>query len=232
MFQSMLSVLYAFWLMIKYPLYLFLFLFVLFVLLVLVHIVVDLIRGRRFIKSEVKQKRRYKKRGFFKKLLYDLPKQYKEDLFNTSPDFFRPQGLIIFEGKQGAGKTVSMVEYALRLKKQYPLSMTMSNFCYKGEDFPIRHWMDFIYKKNGIYGIICMLDELQNWFSSNDSRNFPPEMLDTISQNRKNRRTILGTTQNFHLLAKPIRTQTVEVRRCATFLRLRYGGSSRRANFG
>ena len=62
------------------------------------------------------------------------------------------------------------------------------------------------------------MDELQNWFSSNDSKNFPPEMLQVITQNRKNRRVILGTAQNFYLLSKAIRTQTTEVRRCVTLL--------------
>lgn len=43
-------------------------------------------------------------------------------------------------------------------------------------------------------------------------------MLEVITQNRKNRRIILGTAQNFYLLAKAIRSQATEVRRCATFL--------------
>jgi len=43
-------------------------------------------------------------------------------------------------------------------------------------------------------------------------------MLEVITQNRKNRRIILGTAQNFYLLSKAIRTQTTEVRRCATLL--------------
>ena len=38
-----------------------------------------------------------------------------------------------------------------------------------------------------------------------------------ITQNRKNRRIILGTSQNFYLLAKAIRSQATEVRRCSTF---------------
>ena len=45
--------------------------------------------------------------------------------------------------------------------------------------------------KNGINGVIVVMDELQNWFSSNDSKNFPPEMLSVITQNRKNRRMVL-----------------------------------------
>ena len=79
------------------------------------------------------------------------------------------------------------------------------------------HWSKLINYKNGIYGVIAVLDETQNWFASNKSRNFPPEMLQVIIQNRKNRRIILGTAQNFYLLAKAIRSQTTEVRRCATF---------------
>lgn len=51
--------------------------------------------------------------------------------------------------------------------------------------------------KNGIKGVIVLMDELQNWFSSNDSKNFPPEMLQVITQNRKNRRVILGTVKTF-----------------------------------
>ena len=61
------------------------------------------------------------------------------------------------------------------------------------------------------------MDELQNWFGSNQSRNFPPEMLSVITQNRKNRRVILGTAQNFYLLAKAIRSQCTEIRQCTTF---------------
>ena len=73
--------------------------------------------------------------------------------------------------------------------------------------------------KNGIQGVIVGMDETQNWFSSNNSRNFPPEMLQEITQNRKQRRIILGTAQSFHLLAKAIRTQATEVRECMTIAR-------------
>ena len=58
---------------------------------------------------------------------------------------------------------------------------------------------------------------MQNWFSSNNSKNFPPEMLEVITQNRKNRRVIMGTAQSFNRLAKPIREQATEVRKCWTF---------------
>jgi hypothetical protein len=70
---------------------------------------------------------------------------------------------------------------------------------------------------NGIQGVIVQMDELQNWFSSNQSKNFPPEFLEVITQNRKNRRVILGTSQVFTRLSKPLREQTTEVRKCYTF---------------
>lgn len=70
---------------------------------------------------------------------------------------------------------------------------------------------------NAEKGVIVGMDETQNWFSSAQSKNFPPEMLTVCTQNRKNRRIILGTAQSFYLLAKAIRTQCTEIRECYTF---------------
>ena len=94
----------------------------------------------------------------------------------------------------------------------------MTNLGYTLQDTELNDWRQLIDYKNGIYGVIAVLDETQNWFSSNQSKNFPPEMLEVVTQNRKNRRIILGTAQNFYLLAKAIRSQATEVRRCSTYL--------------
>lgn len=110
-----------------------------------------------------------------------------------------------------------MVEYGLRMKKEYPLSKLITNLCVSGEDDILDHWKKLVTYSNGSKGVICLIDETQNWFSSTQSRNFPPEMLQVITQNRKNRRIILGTAQNFYLLAKAIRSQCTEVRECRTF---------------
>ena len=118
----------------------------------------------------------------------------------------------------GAGKTVSMIEFAMRMQEEYPLAKCCSNLAYKYEDNKLKDWRMLMNYKNGKKGVIVIMDELQNWFSSNDSKNFPPEMLGVITQNRKNRRIILGTSQNFYLLAKAIRSQATEVRRCTTLL--------------
>ena len=132
--------------------------------------------------------------------------------------FSHINGLVIFEGRQGNGKTISMVKYMRDMQLEYPLSKVITNLDYKYEDDKLKDWTMLIDYKNGIKGVIVAMDETQNWFSSNDSKNFPPEMLSVITQNRKNRRIILGTSQNFYLLAKAIRSQATEVRRCTTLL--------------
>lgn len=186
-----------------------------FLFLIITNILIGLFKGKKFQKST--SYTRQKKRGFFCKIFIDLPKRIVDDMFAKNPDFFPYQGLIIFEGRQGDGKTISAIQFARQMQREYSKSKVITNLNYKFQNDELNHWSKLINYKNGIYGVIAVLDETQNWFSSNQSKNFPPEMLQVITQNRKNRRVILGTAQNFYLLAKAIRSQTTEVRRCATF---------------
>lgn len=199
--------------LIKYPLFVLLALFAVFITCICFWFLFYIFKGRRLKKGT---RNSLKKEGFIKKLFYKLPKQIVLDYFNKDPDFFSHQGCVIFEGRQGAGKTISMIEYARSMQKEYPKALCTTNLGYKYENTPLEDWRMLMNYKNDIYGVIVVLDELQNWFSSNDSKNFPPEMLTIITQNRKNRRIILGTAQNFYLLAKAIRSQATEVRRCST----------------
>lgn len=212
MFTTMFKMLFE---LLKYPLYIILVCIALFVVLCAFWFVLRLCQGKRLKKGT----RQYiKKEGFFYKVFVKLPRQYVDDYFEREPDFFPYQGCIIFEGRQGAGKSIGMIEFARRMQKEFPLAKCITNIGYKYEDAKLKSWRTLINYKNGINGVIVVMDELQNWFSSNDSKNFPPEMLSVITQNRKNRRIILGTSQNFYLLAKAIRSQATEVRRCTTLL--------------
>ena len=204
-------------LFIKYPLYIILCLIAIFVVLCAFWFVLGLCQGKRLQKGECNHKL-IKKDSFIKKLFYKLPKQVVDDLFNKNPDFFPYQGCVIFEGRQGVGKSIGMIEFARRMQQEYPLALCTTNLGYTNENTELEDWRMLLNYKNGIKGVIVVIDELQNWFSSNDSKNFPPEMLEIITQNRKNRRILLGTSQNFYLLAKAIRTQATEVRRCSTLL--------------
>lgn len=211
-FISMFKILYT---LIKYPLYFILTCFLIFFFSVCVNIIIQLLKGNRFPKNE---RIVIKKHSFLRRIFIDLPYQFVIDMFEREPDFFPYQGLIIFEGRQGAGKTISMVEFAMKMQNECPKSKVITNLAYKYENNKLKDWRMLVNYKNGHHGVIVAMDELQNWFSSNDSKNFPPEMLGVITQNRKNRRIILGTSQNFYLLAKAIRSQATEVRRCTTLL--------------
>jgi len=153
----------------------------------------------------------------WKNLFYLAPVRYILDYFNRDPNFFTHQGCIVYTGRQGSGKTVAMVEQAMMWQKEFPRSKCIANLGYEYQDDELTDWRQLLDYNNDIYGVIVMIDEMQNWFSSNQSKNFPPEMLEIITQNRKNRRVIMGTAQSFNRLSKPIREQATEVRKCKTF---------------
>lgn len=182
--------------------------------LLVIYFLIALIKGKRLKKgSHVKTKRP----GFLVNLFVNFPRRYIQDVFDKDPEFFTHQGCIVFTGRQGYGKTVAMVEQCMRWQKEYPKAKCISNLAYTHEDAVLDHWYRLVDYKNGIRGVIAMIDEMQNWFSSNQSKNFPPEMLEVVTQNRKNRRVIMGTAQCFNRLAKPLREQVTEVRKCITF---------------
>ena len=200
-------------LFIKYPLYIILCFVAVFITLCGFWFLFYTFKGKRLKKGA---RQIIKKESFFYKLFYKLPRQIILDTFEKDPDFFRYQGCVIFEGRQGMGKTISMIEFARRMQQEYPKALCTTNLDYINEDAELKDWRMLLNYKNGIYGVIVLIDETQNWFSSKDSKDFPPEMLEIITQNRKNRRIILGTAQNFYLLAKAIRSQATELRRCTT----------------
>lgn len=214
MVKSAIQVMSVFWAIVKWPVYLILGVILFFYLSCMFWTVVRFIKGDRIQRGSV---RKLPKRSALIRIFYDAPRQYVADMYSRKPDFFRPQGVVIFTGRQGNGKSISMMEYALRLHDTYPECKILSNTAFTYQDQALKHWKQLIDFKNDHRGVVVIMDELQNWFSSNQSRNFPPEMLSVITQNRKNRRIILGTSQNFYLLAKAIRSQCTEVRQCFTF---------------
>ena len=165
-----------------------------------------------------------KKKRLFYDIFLKLPFQVGKDAARVMPDDFPYKGIVVFTGMQGSGKSIAMVQFARTMKEQYPDAMVLSNTALNFEDEAITDFQPIVDTKNGRKGVIICLDELQNWFNSKGStdgygsKDFPPEMLSVITQNRKNRRIILSTTQNFYMLAKDIRCQTScgEIRSCFT----------------
>ena len=65
---------------------------------------------------------------------------------------FSEYGLTMYCGRQGAGKTISMVRYLEEMRVKYPHCLIGTNFQYIGQDFEIQGWEDLIEIRNGEKG--------------------------------------------------------------------------------
>lgn len=165
--------------------------------------------GRRFpARSVPVTSTKYSKpANLLKRLYVDLPRRFLDDKMTTDPDIFDTFGVHIFCGEQGSGKTVAMIHFIKQIMERNPACKLSSNIDISFQDGRINDWTDILNTNNGKYGQIVVLDEIQNWFSSNESKNFPPAMLSEITQQRKQRKIVVGTAQVFNRIAKPIREQ-------------------------
>lgn len=148
-----------------------------------------------------------KKRALLLRLWWDLPRRYILDKYTLNPNKFYLKGVHIICGCQGSGKTITLTYILMQLKSKYPNLKIKTNYFYKYQDEPITHWKDIVSSTNGEYGEIDVLDEIQNWFNSLQSKDFPPEMLQEVTQQRKQVKCIFGTSQVFMRIAKPLREQ-------------------------
>jgi hypothetical protein len=157
------------------------------------------------------------RKGLLKRIFIEFPRQYAEDFFNNNPNDFSYYGLHMFCGRQGSGKTVAIVQMLMMLQDKYPNLKVHTNMEYKYQDAKISHWKQVVERTNGTSGCVEVIDEIQAWFSSLQSKDFPPEMLSEISQQRKQRKMLIGSAQVFSRIAKPIREQTTYVYLPRTF---------------
>lgn len=124
-------------------------------------------------------------------------------------------GMCVFSGPQGSGKTQLAMHLVDDIMQAYPKCILVSNIKIFGVSaIPYKDLSDFISYTNGEYGIIFLLDEIQNYFCSLQSKELPPEVLEIVSQNRKNFRLIVGTSQRWNRVAKPFREQTDYLYEC------------------
>lgn len=138
--------------------------------------------------------------------------KYKRDFRRDHPEYFDPDGILIFCGPQGAGKTLSAVAYVRRLAQAYPQAIICSNVDLHG--FPgadricrYRSIADLTDISNGYAGVIYLIDEIHVLFNSLESKNIDYSVMQEICQQRKQRKHIVGTAQVFQRLAKPFREQ-------------------------
>ena len=192
---------------------------------------------------------------------------FKRKFANEHPTYFDPSGLLVFCAEQGAGKTLSAVQYAIKVNSKYDDCIFCTNVAIK--DYPVNCYYkreqindttfrvnyfeietnDLVrevivtdfggetntlinkYKNihiviaydgiecikdlsNGFEGVLYLIDEIHLEFNSLESKNIPIEIMVEVSQQRKQRKHIIGTSQVYLRLAKPLREQIDTVVLC------------------
>jgi len=154
------------------------------------------------------------------------------------PGYMHSEGTMIYCGPQGAGKTLSAVRYLLALMERYPNAVVCTNVGLT--NFPFNAEMDpsaphgWAYRpgqcgrpiveyngleclkwlNNGYQGVIYLIDELHLELNSLESKNIDIDVMIEISQQRKQRKHIIGTSQQYLRLAKPLREQVHDIVLC------------------
>lgn len=158
------------------------------------------------------------KRNFFVRFFWDFPERFVLDRLTQDPDRYNNTAIIIFEGEQGSGKTIAAVQYIYEELRKYPLAQFSANIDVKGQSCLLEGLEQIIESDNGIYGQLNLIDEVQNWLNSNESKNVPVEFVGEICQQRKQAKAIIGTTQRFNRMSKQLRQETTFLMRPITVM--------------
>lgn len=151
--------------------------------------------------------------------------EHNVDFKKAHPTYFEPEGLLVFCGEQGSGKTLSAVQYVKNLCEQYPAAILCSNVQIEGlpEATQVVEYNGLDCLKNlsnGYEGVIYFIDEIHLEFNSLESKNIDIEIMIEVAQQRKQRKHIVGTTQVYGRLAKPFREQIRSVVLCTNVLKV------------
>lgn len=187
--------------------------------------------------------------------------KYKRQFRKENPTYFDGDGLIIYTGPQGSGKTLSAVKYCCDLMEFYPrcklvtnlmikdypivsleefirnfyglstssefYTMTLnaqkaiiSDYLHLNRVFPFNNGDDLMRYNNLTEGVIFLIDEIQLYFNSLESKNINMDVMTEISQQRKQRKHIIATSQVFGRMAKPLREQFNTVVKCNNYFSL------------
>ena len=152
-----------------------------------------------------------------------------------------PTGSRVYKGFQGSGKTLSMVKYAQDIVKKYPNCAVfsnirlygfeplhyhqeydnesenyyylrdMGNYMFIHDDQVLKHALQF---RNGTDGCLILLDEAHLYF--NKKTGISLDVLTAISQQRKDRKRLVFSSQIWEELDISLRKQVKEIVSCRT----------------
>lgn len=148
-------------------------------------------------------------------------KTFRDKWLPPEPNQF-PTGSRVYKGFQGSGKTLSMVFYAFQISKQFPNCLIFSNIKIKGLNNYTYIENDEVLKqaletRNGGAGVLVLLDEAHLYFGKKNG--IPLDVLTAISQQRKDRRRLVFSSQIWEELDLSLRKQVKEIVTCRTFLK-------------
>ena len=150
---------------------------------------------------------RYDDDKFFYKLFVKFPKQYLKDLINKKEFQFDLNGIYLFCGDQGCGKTAAVIHYLNQIKKYYPKCIINTNVNYAHQDNSLNYIKDIFNYKNSHLGVINFFDEISGCLNSKLSGHIPLELLGRFNQQRKHYTCLIGTAQRYNKISKELREQ-------------------------
>ena len=142
---------------------------------------------------------------------------------NKNPEELDVTGINIFTGSQGSGKSLSMIHVFKKLIYDFPKAIVVTNLEFNFEiPNKIKKYEGFqdFQIENGIYGVIYLLDEIHLILNSLESKGVPLSIIVELSQQRKQRKLILGTSQVYSRMAKPLREQIRNIIICKNYFSL------------
>ena len=136
---------------------------------------------------------------------------------------FDMYGVYLFNGLGGSGKSISMINYAIEIKKQFPKVLIMANFETEIADKYFDSWEDILNTENidkdGInQGVLFLFDEMHLTLNSQSWKDAPDELLEYISLQRHFHKCIFGAAQEWSRITKIIREQVNYIVDCKSYM--------------
>lgn len=149
------------------------------------------------------------------RIIIDKESFKKKGLKKKKHEF--PIGTRAYQGFQGRGKSMSMIHDALEIQRVFPNCIIFSNIQLKGvknyyycqKDDDIYFGLNF---DNGENGVINIIDEAHLFFGKKTGISL--DVLTQISQQRKQRRKIIISSQIWEDLDVSLRKQVPEIVKC------------------
>lgn len=147
----------------------------------------------------------------------DFQRKFKKE----HPFWFPIDGVIVFCGEQGSGKSLSAVRYIKQIKEDYPNCIVVSNAKLNVEWEVLRYqgFDQLENLNNSEFGIVLFLDEMSSEFNSLGSKDIDPRWFRIINMQRKRHLHVVGTCPVFSRISKAWREQFNCLVSCNTLTR-------------